>query len=197
MRILTVRQPWAWAIIHGGKDVENRVRNIAGDYRGPVAIHVALRDDDDAFEQEHPMHGLIFAPCPNRASVDHNRHHCHWCTQTAPSKYGYKGCIIGVVDLVDVHTADDTEQTKNLRGLWPTCSPWAERIGYHLVLANPRPLAEPIPYRGALGLRKTEFEIINDWLVAPWGHPDRPCTPYGCEPGCEYEPVAQLKAVTK
>ena len=30
MRVLTVRQPWAWAIIHGGKDVENRVRNLAG-----------------------------------------------------------------------------------------------------------------------------------------------------------------------
>ena len=41
MRILTVRQPWAWAIIHGGKDVENRVRNIAGDYHGPIAIHAA------------------------------------------------------------------------------------------------------------------------------------------------------------
>lgn len=47
MRILTVRQPWAWAIIHGGKDVENRVRNIAGDYRGPIAIHVGLQHDHD------------------------------------------------------------------------------------------------------------------------------------------------------
>jgi hypothetical protein len=24
VRVLTVRQPWAWAIIHGGKDAENR-----------------------------------------------------------------------------------------------------------------------------------------------------------------------------
>ena len=23
---LSVRQPWAWAIIHGGKDVENRTK---------------------------------------------------------------------------------------------------------------------------------------------------------------------------
>lgn len=50
MRILTVRQPWVWAIIHGGKDVENRVRNIAGSYRGPVAIHVALADAEHAPE---------------------------------------------------------------------------------------------------------------------------------------------------
>ena len=47
MRILTVRQPWAYAIVHLGKDVENRVRNIAGDYRGPVAIHAALAEDSD------------------------------------------------------------------------------------------------------------------------------------------------------
>lgn len=45
MRILTVRQPWAWAIVHGGKDVENRTRNIAGAYRGPVAIHAGMRFD--------------------------------------------------------------------------------------------------------------------------------------------------------
>ena len=24
-KALSVRQPWAWAIIHGGKDIENRV----------------------------------------------------------------------------------------------------------------------------------------------------------------------------
>lgn len=30
LRVLTVRQPWAWSLIEGGKDVENRSRNIAG-----------------------------------------------------------------------------------------------------------------------------------------------------------------------
>jgi hypothetical protein len=49
MRALTVRQPWAWAIVHGGKDVENRTRNLAGSYRGPVAIHAALRTTPDAW----------------------------------------------------------------------------------------------------------------------------------------------------
>ena len=28
MKALTVQQPWAWAIVHGGKDVENRTANI-------------------------------------------------------------------------------------------------------------------------------------------------------------------------
>ena len=198
MRVLTVRQPWAWAIIHGGKDVENRVRNIAGDYRGPVLIHVAKADDDAAFAPEHPMHGLIFAPCPNRASVDHNRHHCHWCTHTAPSKYGHKGCIIGVVDLVDVHrplwnhacTDDDTDGP---------CSLWAETAGwpYHLVLANPRALDEPLPYRGALGLRKTNFGIVGDRLVEYHEPCKSPCAGvYGCPPQCHMDPVARLVATS-
>lgn len=40
---LSVRQPWAWAIIHGRKDIENRsvaaVRH--GMTEGPIAIHAA------------------------------------------------------------------------------------------------------------------------------------------------------------
>jgi ASCH domain len=34
---LSIRQPWAWAIIHAGKDIENR--NWRTSYRGPVCIH--------------------------------------------------------------------------------------------------------------------------------------------------------------
>ncbi len=37
MKMLTVKQPWAWAILHAGKDIENRTW--APKYRGPLAIH--------------------------------------------------------------------------------------------------------------------------------------------------------------
>lgn len=37
MKALTVRQPWAWAIIHGPKRIENRTWRTT--YRGPLAIH--------------------------------------------------------------------------------------------------------------------------------------------------------------
>lgn len=37
---LTVRQPWAWLIIHGGKDVENRTWRAYD--RGPLLIHAAV-----------------------------------------------------------------------------------------------------------------------------------------------------------
>jgi hypothetical protein len=134
MRILTVRQPWAWAIIHGGKDVENRVRNIAGDYRGPVAIHAGatrIADFDPGHANLWPF---------NRAKHD-------------------LGAIIGVVDLADVH--DPTERLFGLTGCQGQCTSWADEGLFHLLLANPRPLAEPIPFKGALGLRRLDADTIR------------------------------------
>lgn len=43
MRVLTVKEPWATLILKHGKNIENRARNIAGNYRGPIAIHAAPR----------------------------------------------------------------------------------------------------------------------------------------------------------
>jgi hypothetical protein len=39
MKALSLRQPWAWLVVHGGKNVENRKWYTA--YRGPFLIHAA------------------------------------------------------------------------------------------------------------------------------------------------------------
>ena len=39
MKALSIRQPWAWLIVQGFKDVENRERRCA--HRGPLLIHAA------------------------------------------------------------------------------------------------------------------------------------------------------------
>lgn len=126
MRALTVQQPWAWAIIHAGppKDVENRTRNVAGGYRGPVAIHAGL-----AKPEKH-----------NLASLAHRAAH----GTEAPTELVF-GAFIGVVDLVAVHEAV---------GEYAVCcsSRWGEPHVMHLELANPRPLVAPVPARGRLGL---------------------------------------------
>jgi hypothetical protein len=127
MRALTVRQPYAWAIVHGQKDVENRSRSL-GPYRGPVAIHAALKPDMEAYGDP-----LI---------LDAWRRTGAWM----PTPGCETGVVIGVVNLIAVHrcwTALDGE---------PHCSPWAVRGRFHLHMANPRPLAEPIPWWGRLGL---------------------------------------------
>lgn len=95
MRVLTVRQPWAWAIIHGGKDVENRVRNIAGNYRGPVAIHVALADADNAPESLWKLHADFYRERFRSAGG---------AVRDFSWRESDRGHIIGVVDLVDVHS---------------------------------------------------------------------------------------------
>lgn len=147
MRVLTVRQPHATAIVRMGKDVENRSRNIAGDYRGPVAIHAGLHEHgrrgqrttfDNELEVERDISGLLLRS-PRLA----------W-----PYRLPL-GAIIGVVDLVDVH---DCLDCLDYRG--PFCSPWAMDNLHHLVLANPRPLARPIPAKGRLGLWRPDPDLL-------------------------------------
>lgn len=125
MRAISVRQPWAWQIIHQRKNIENRTRNIAGKYRGPVAIHASLKPDMDALARL-PMH----AP--------------EWVTGRRVFDYGV---ILGVVDLVDSHQGFDEPCDEQ-------CYAWGQPSVWHLVLANPRPLplAEQMRCRGALGL---------------------------------------------
>src|SRR5690348_2447825 len=39
MKALSIRQPWAWLILHAGKDIENR--DWSTRFRGQVLIHAA------------------------------------------------------------------------------------------------------------------------------------------------------------
>ncbi|HYZ53799.1 MAG TPA: ASCH domain-containing protein [Streptosporangiaceae bacterium] len=48
MQLLSVRQPWAWAIARGRKPVENR--NWAPPYRGKLAIYASMHVDLQACE---------------------------------------------------------------------------------------------------------------------------------------------------
>lgn len=156
MRILTVRQPWASALVfpvaepNTGqvivKNVENRAKNVAGAYRGTVAIHAAIQYDERAFSTS----GTALA--------------AWWNWYEGPLLDTTRGHIVGVVDLVAVHAVDEV----GCMAAIDVCSPWADTaIGtHHLRFENPRPLAEPIPYRGALGLRKLDADTTAAVLAA-------------------------------
>jgi hypothetical protein len=47
MKVLSVRQPWAYLIVAGYKDVENRTWRTS--YRGPLLIHASLGKDPEDF----------------------------------------------------------------------------------------------------------------------------------------------------
>jgi hypothetical protein len=125
MRALSVRQPWAWAICHG-KDVENRSRGTR--HRGLLAIHASK---SAPFKADLDDPRIIDAIAANGFRVD-----------DPPSA---QGAVVAVAELVGCHS-DETEEPRT------SCSPWAAQGQYHWGLRNVRPLADPVPCRGALGL---------------------------------------------
>lgn len=155
MRALTVQQPWAWAIIHGGKDIENRTQ--LWKYRGPLAIHAGARLSERGCELVPDL--LDQADQPDLLA------------QYAATELVY-GAIIGTVQLVDVHPAQGY-WTRDNEWRLGCCddTPWAE-TGYtehggrqrrditHLVLEDPRPV-DPIPCKGRLGLWTPDQDILE------------------------------------
>ena len=87
VRVLSIRQPWAWAISTGRKKVENR--KWFTKYRGNVFIHASLRQDFDAVED---LKRLIRLPVPDEFPV---------------------GAIVAVATLVDVVDAKRAKRFGN------------------------------------------------------------------------------------
>ena len=81
MRAVSIKQPWAWAIIFGGKDIENRTW--APRYRGPLLIHAGKRVIAGDYEKVCLYLREDGRPMPKLSDLVH-------------------GGIIGQVDLVDV-----------------------------------------------------------------------------------------------
>lgn len=123
---ISVRQPWAWAIVHAGKRYENRSRPALKHmafHRGPLAIHAAKGMTRDEYESARDYMASIGVACP------------------APHDL-VRGGIIGVVVLKDiVHRVKDEDLGKTA---------WLFGPGA-LVLSQAKPVA-PIAAVGALGL---------------------------------------------
>lgn len=132
MRALTVRQPYAWAIAAGAKDVENRSR--ATHYRGLLAIHAAKavhrKGLDDPLILE-AIAGREFAIGEPESSL---------------------GAVVAVAVLAGCHH-ESTERPRS------SCSPWGQPEMYHWALASVQPLREPVPCRGALGLWRLPDDV--------------------------------------
>lgn len=57
---LSIKQPWAWLICHGGKDVENRPFKSRMYPRGPILIHTGQRIDWGSITWLKKRRGIIF-----------------------------------------------------------------------------------------------------------------------------------------
>lgn len=87
---ISVRQPWAWAIVRGSKDIENR--SWVTSYRGPVCIHAAKGCTRTEYEDASELISLIGSG-----------------TSTPPGlKDIDRGGIIGVARIVDCVSVSDS-----------------------------------------------------------------------------------------
>lgn len=155
MRALTVRQPFAWAIAYGGKDVENWPRPLA--YRGPAAIHAGLELHHPGFFPTQTPEGHAAAEALDalggRGNCWNPRHHIQTALAPVPHPGLALGAVVAVAEIFGCHHADECMLPPYLVVTGRTgCCPWAMRGQWHIELANVRPLPEPVPCRGMPGL---------------------------------------------
>jgi hypothetical protein len=148
--VLTVRNPWAWALLHG-KPVENRSWPV--NYRGPLWLHAGARSRWDPDGAASPL---------VRAEWDqHVRRIPGWpglpCSDI---ELGRKttlvpfGAVTALLEITGCHYSDECMLPASvLPACGRTgCSPWAARGQWHIERAVRFVLPEPVPCRGALGL---------------------------------------------
>ena len=127
---VSVQQPWAWLIINGFKDVENRTWTLPGRYVGArVLIHASARPGfslaaaREILEEIHALHGLPGGLC-------------------FPEQGRESGGIIGLVDFA-YSTRDHV-------------SPWCAAGQCHWRIASARPLPF-FPCKGQLGFFRVDY----------------------------------------
>jgi Na+-transporting NADH:ubiquinone oxidoreductase subunit NqrC len=129
MKVLSVKNPWAYLIMYKGKDIENR--SWKTNYRGPILIHASKTSDLYAY---HCLHAGI--DNFNSIFIDEDE---------VAKIHSIDGCILGSIELCDCVQESDSR--------------WAEKEGFwYWVLKNPKP-CEPIPIKGSLGLWEYKKEI--------------------------------------
>lgn len=141
MLALSVQQPYSWAILRGGKTVENR-RN----KRGPGAARATFN---------RPGARIALHAGQRYAGPEAHRFVANVSGVPIGDPGGPRsdtawafGAFIGLVTIESVHLAEECYDPASGR----LCSPWAEEHAAHLVLADPLVLHRPVPAPGRLGL---------------------------------------------
>lgn len=123
LRVLTIRQPHASAIVHLGKDVENRSRPTS--YRGLVAIHAGMKTDPVGFD------------VPGIHLLDEIPH----------------GVIIGLAEIVDCHnsSSDPTGVVDQCLSRWAIPGYWHWILVNRRPIKQPVPCRGHLPIFHAPG----------------------------------------------
>jgi len=122
MKTLTIKQPWAWLIAEGIKDIENRTWK--HNYRGPIAIHAGKSNSDLKWSIIKEVDALLMGSgvaLPSIASLKEEQ-----------------GEIIAIANLTAIFSKVED-------------NPWAIPGQYHWQLKDAKRIA-PIKAKGTLGL---------------------------------------------
>lgn len=123
MRIpaLSLRQPWAWLVVHGGKTIENRSWNTK--HRGVFLIHASkgmtAAEYFDAVQFTAKRGFEVAGRMPTAKALE-------------------RGGIVGVARIADVHAPDDAGgcRVPGAHAAWHM----HEQYGYRLIGVRPTPL---------------------------------------------------------
>lgn len=149
MKALTLKQPWAWAVAHAGKDVENRSWKPPESVIGQrIAIHAGKAWDQDG------------------DSVL-----CHLVECAGGHDNLPRGAIIAVATVAGWVTDGNIYKTRMFAGNYLNAAPLAVKKArqsrwftgsYGWILTDVIPLPEPIACKGNQGLWTVPVEIEAD-----------------------------------
>ena len=148
IKVLSIKQPWAWLIVNGFKDIENRTW--ATNYRGPMLIHAgksfdysalyALTENDTTLAAGRLVIDFFGIGGKNEPRITKGREQL--------------GALVGYAFLTGI---DYTNWNR---------SPWAEKNLYHWHMEHGQPLQKTVSMSGRLGLFEIDWTpdiIYNEW----------------------------------
>jgi hypothetical protein len=170
VKVLSVQQPFAWAILQGLKKVENRSK--LTHHRGPLLIHSGKSRDrmrstmyyvecDYCGAENVVQAGQVLGACkkcgqpskPGWGEEELAEARFHDGTLFPPAETLVFGAILGMVRLVDCLELPAYEKRfgKDPFARGPFC--W--------VLENPQPFKEPFPCGGQVGLWNSPAALVQ------------------------------------
>lgn len=160
VKAISLLQPWIWIILHLGKRIENRSRNL-GNHRGPLALHASARMTAHDWWAAHDFVLDRFgeetaAKIPGR---------CRFGGNAPPCSELPLGAILAVVDVVNQLAPGGvwlpptgskmTHATEGLEMRW-YMNDHAYVLGEKLT-----ELAAPVPCKGNRGLWNVPLELVE------------------------------------
>lgn len=149
---LSVRQPWLWAIIHAGKDVENRTKyaiTLGGMAKARrIALHASIGMTRAEYEEAREFMGTLGVACPRPDAL-------------------VRGAIIGAATVTSIVKASESP--------W-FFGPWALELA-EVEGCDPVPCRGAL---GLFDWRRNqvkESQAPLPWMIGWPGKPSRPASP--------------------